>query len=412
MTTEDGLLTNMRFGALDKMAYLINRNPSGRILCLHGVLQYLHHHWGDGPYEISNIKFDSQRSPNIHHFSVCRSDEFGFESCRYLTNPASLAGCALVNSLQEDLQKSKSASDVFNALDGLGFIERRGNTGLLTELGKAFIQAELKSERWERVLREAISGYGPFVGFMRHVEKFQSSELWRRSSIPFGFVDTGEEVSFEGTIVRLSTGSQGDTITRTRSILTTWGVAAGYFCPKNFAKNVNMHTPSQVKYWDYLMAPRWPDGFLNAEILADLDLVFVSRPLSYNNLTKSTKSLREVGQGSQRRASLLFEEKVRARRFAIAYALSESCKRQKSIDSSELIALMTELDIFVVDSSQANETLRQEFQNAFVIGTPFEQVDGTRIRGLSEVDYDVLSEGAPEQVVEAVASVLSSLDFA
>lgn len=387
------------------MSYLINRNPSGRLLCLHGLLQYVAHHWGDGPYEIKNFKFDSTKSPDIHEFSPCLSMEYGFRSCIYLDNPSSLAGCGMVNSLVEDTQKSKSASDVFNALDGLGFITRIGNKATITSLGKRFIATERESPEWEQLAREGAQNYGPFAGLISLASEFPISNVWTRKQINLGFAETGEEVSFNGEHVTLSTGSQDDTITRSRSSIISWGVATGYFVPSKFA--VTSSEPSQVKFHDYLMGSKSSDGFFNTDLVYEQNNSVVARPLSYNQLVKSIKSLRENGQEAQRNASLQWETVIKNRRLAIAFALNQSALLGKPLVFERFVDYLSGLKGFVINRHDLKATMVSELGNAFVIGTPFKLVSPELLQGLRVVDLNVLSTGADLEITDKLQNLVT-----
>ena len=48
------------------MSFLINRNPSGRIICLHALLGYLYIKYGKNPFTLNGLKFDSKSKYNIH----------------------------------------------------------------------------------------------------------------------------------------------------------------------------------------------------------------------------------------------------------------------------------------------------------------------------------------------------------
>ena len=407
MTNANGLLTPTKYGLESKsMAYLINRNPSGRLLCLHGLLQYVAHHWGDGPYEIKNLKFDSSKQPDIHHFSPCLSTEYGFRSCRYLENPASLAGCGLVNSVVEDTQKSKNASDVFNALDGLGFVTRSGNTAMLTSLGKKFIAAKRDTMVWEKIARKGAQNYGPFAGLIYLAAQFSKDQKWVRGQVDLGFAETGEKVNFDGHTVLLSTGSQKDTITRSRSSIISWGVSTGYFTPNRYLNKTN-GLPSQVQFNDYLMSASWPDGFWNTELVYMENKSIVNRPLSYNQLVKSIRSLRENGQEYQRNASMHWEETIRNRRLAIAFALSYSAKLGRPLVFSEFANELSKLPRFVIDKNEMFATLARELGNAFVIGTPYKLLPGDLLQGIREVNLEVLTFGASKQITDQLDEIVS-----
>lgn len=392
------------------MSFLINRNPSGRLLCLHGLLQYVSHHWGDGPYEIKNFKFDATKSPDIHDFSPCLSNEYGFRSCRYLENPSSLAGCGLVNSLVEDTQKSKNASDVFNALDGLGFITRSGSTAAITELGQKFVRASRDSDAWEEIAREGAQNYGPFAGLVYLASQFPKSQKWVRGQITLGFTETGEKVSFNGDTVVLSTGSQSDTITRSRSSIINWGVASGYFTPNKYIEKLT-GDPAQVQFNDYLMAASLTDGFWNTRRVYEENSAVVKRPLSYNQLVKSIRSLRENGQEAQRHASLAWETVIKNRRLAIAYALNQSASLGKPLIFAEFVSELSNMPDYVINKSELSSTLAAELGNAFVIGTPYKILPGNLLQGVRAVDLAVLSSGADQKITDQLEKLVSKTNL-
>ena len=391
------------------MAYLINRNPSGRLLCLHGLLQYVNHHWGDGPYEIRNFKFDATKSPDIHDFSPCASFDYGFKSCVYLDNPASLAGCGLVNSLVEDSQKSKSASDVFNALDGLGFTSREGNKASITGLGRLFVDTSRDSPEWEKIARIGAQNYGPFAGLLFLASRLPQGTVWYRKQIQLGFAETGEEVDFQGEVVTLSTGSQSDTMTRSRSSIISWGVATGFFIPEKPTRTPeNLDAPAQVAHREYLMGPKWGDGFFNSDLVFQEDDSVVERPLSYHQLVKSIRSLRENGQAIQRQASLRWESVVKNRRLAIAHMLHQSAVLAKPLNFSAFVSELSLLPDFVVNKSEMESTMISELGNAFVIGTPFTVVSEELLQGRRRVDLEVLNTGAEPQITEQLMNLTSN----
>ena len=108
------------------MAYLINRNPSGRLICLHAFSSYLANRFSTGKFRLNDLKYDATCSYSIHQTCkiLVKLPAVNFPVCPYLDNPLSQAKCYLTQSIQEDKQKSKSVSDAFNALEGLGLIKR------------------------------------------------------------------------------------------------------------------------------------------------------------------------------------------------------------------------------------------------------------------------------------------------
>ena len=332
--------------------------------------------------------------------------EYGFRSCVYLDNPSSLAGCGLVNSLVEDSQKSKSASDIFNALDGLGFITRQGSIATITELGLRFIEADRSSFEWQEIAKIGTQNYGPFAGLVFLASLLPRNQAWVRKQITLGFSETGEEVDFQGELVTLSTGSQDDTITRSRSSIITWGVATGFFIPRASEGLVGDGAiPPQVTFKDYLMGPKWRDGFFNSDLVYTPNTSIVERPLSYNQLVKSIRSLRENGQEAQRQASLRWETVIKNRRLAIAYALHQSASIGKPLVFREFIDALSRMPDFVISQEDLEQTMVSELGNAFVIGTPYRLVSQDLLQGIRSVNLEVLSSGADPRIKDQLLTL-------
>jgi hypothetical protein len=328
----------------------------------------------------------------------------------YLQNPASLAGCGLVNSLTHDPQKSKLASDVFNALDGMGFITRSENEAFITPLGSRFASTTRESFEWTSAASEGVNNYGPFAGLLEQVSIFGIDEIWARDSLSLGFVSTGETVLHNGQHITLSTGSQADTITRTRSAVITWGVATGFFEPTSGnAAVLNETHPAQLRFHDYLMAKRWGREFRNTSKIFESRQGIVERPLSYNQLVKSTKSLRENGQSLQREASLHWEDVVKNRRYVLAHLLSGSASTEEAISVTELVGAFAKHSPLVISHDDLGTTLVRELQNGFVIGTPFKVLDEDRIIGSRSVNLEVLGRGAPNEIKDIALTLANQL---
>lgn len=391
------------------MAYLINRNPPGRTPFLHGLLQYLVHHWGRGPYRIKDLYFDPNRSPDIHDFSPCSEIRNGEPSCMFLQNSSSDAKCGNVNSVLLDTQKGKNISDNFNALDGLGLITRtkvqdeQTDTAVLTDLGWNFVNTERDTFEWEELFREAVLNYGPFIGFYAKAQKLFPNQIFKYSSIPFGYPEPSEKVVFEGEPVTLSAGSKPDSTTRTRSSLSRWGLAAGFFKVADQIVETPSQ-PSQVENYSYLMSKVNRSSYcLTPRQFFPLNKK-VDRPLSYENLTKDTRSLRERGQQFQREATLFFEEKIRNRRLAIVFLLSTAFEAGKVLNFDFMVEQLSEDSMFVVQHKDFAEVMRTELDIAYIAGAPFKVIENL-LQPLCKVNLEVLCDGAPTEAVSFLESI-------
>jgi len=130
------------------MAVLINRNPSGRLICLHALTRTLDKKFAAEDFTINDLKYDEELSVNITDFCelLTKISSVKDPVCPYLDNPLSKAKCYLTQSKQYDTQKSKSASDAMNALDGLGLVSRGKRNSKLTIEGKSFANNDFSSE--------------------------------------------------------------------------------------------------------------------------------------------------------------------------------------------------------------------------------------------------------------------------
>jgi hypothetical protein len=203
------------------MAYLVNRNTSRRLPCLHGITRYINAAFGVKQFTIKDLKFDENAKFNIHMFSPCavKIHNSDYVTCRYLENPHSPARCALVQSVDYDPQKSKLASDIMNALDGLNLVDRHGSSAKLTQFGRKFAETEFETQEWLDLAQQAVLSYGPFVGFLYSCLKNEQNGIVKRSQLISSYPITNEVIHIDGKVVTLSAGSQADTNTRTRSIL-------------------------------------------------------------------------------------------------------------------------------------------------------------------------------------------------
>tara|TARA_Y100000310_G_C20688483_1_gene820670 strand:- start:2579 stop:3754 length:1176 start_codon:yes stop_codon:yes gene_type:complete len=391
------------------MSYLINRNPSGRIICLHTLLRYLYKRYGTNPFTLTGLKYDENAKENIHQ--VCpiltKHPSIPFKVCPFLENPLSAAKCYLTQSVQEDKQKSKSVSDAFNALEGMGFVKRLNKNGKITKEGIEFLSEPYESPNTLRRLRKALVGYGPFVGLLYELS---SNQKTGRSTVKLGYPVTNEKIVEKGRSVTLSTGSQQDTITRTRSVLFLWATTAGFVLPEGFPQ------PSDVNKWhvsmlNYVKSKKWTKNVFINKLPKDLfqKKLYVDQPLFYNAMTKSTKALRERNQEAERSITLKYEPIINNRRFAIVYSLAKKSDKDENLNFKKLIVELEKYPhLFVVNKNEFEEVMEKELGIANICGIPFIREKGI-LKPLTKINLDVLKTGALGSLISTLDNIISKI---
>jgi len=397
------------------MSALINRVPTGRIISLLAELKYLNWRFKESSFTLQEMKLDpTLEKTQLDFFPLAvESKRYGRYNGKYdpyLENPLDKAGFHLTQSTERDSQKSKAVSECFTALEGLGWLEKESeNKGKISELG--FKVASLKYEDTEllELLRISLLGYGPFIGLLSEAVKNQKDGVVKRDDIYIGYPETGETIEVDGNSVPISIGSQKDSVTRTKSSLIAWAMTAGFLWPENLdVPTKNIH----VEAMELLKDKRpWTKFVLNFEdaIIYPKEKLFVSHPLSYKWMTKSTKALRERGQADIRNATLGIEEKVKNRRFAISYLLSLASEDKKALDYLKIIVTLEKHpDLFVINSSLFAGAMEQEINIAITAGIPFERKRGM-IYPKTLCNLKVLKYGAPEKVVKLIEEIYTKI---
>ena len=123
------------------MSSLVNRVPTGRIISLHAELRYLYWRFKEQEFTLQEMKLDpllEKTQLDFFPLAVTHS-EYGRYNGKYdpyLDNPLDQSGFHLTQSTIRDSQKSKSVSECFSALEGLGWIKRSANgKGVITKSG-------------------------------------------------------------------------------------------------------------------------------------------------------------------------------------------------------------------------------------------------------------------------------------
>jgi len=326
----------------------------------------------------------------------------------YLDNPLDRAGFHLTQSIERDSQKSKAASVCFDALEGLGWILRiDGGKGKITDLGCKIAQLEYADKEFLELAKKSILDYGPMIGFLFEAINKSKNNVFRRSDIVIGYVNTGEVIKINNRLIPLSFGSQDDSITRTRSVLIAWAMTVGYIWP------VDEKLPTDLNFWHVealrlIKEKAWPWNKFQLLISPDFfinEIINVNHPLSYKWMTKSTKALRERGQATIRTATLKMEERVKNRRFAIVYSIALAASYGYKLNFDLLIKEMRKYpDIFIINDNSFDRVIVSELRTAVISGAIFSN-DKKYITPLTKCDLEHISIGAPEKVLTIMKNI-------
>ncbi len=391
------------------MSVIINRTPTGRLISLHSELRYLYARFRDRTFDLNDMKYDeSQKYNPLMFFPLIKKDNSIGVYDPYLDNPLSPAKFHLTQSIDYDKQKSKSASECLNALEALGWADRINGKARVSPKGIKVSQVSFQSKDFLEYARSSVLGYGVFVGFLYKCrEHLNIEKIINKSDIQVGYVNTKESILENGKSIPLSTGSQKDTIVRTRSTLFAWAISTGFALP--ISLNVpdqkdliwQNHVSSEInnKHWGWSKLRMFiPKAIFDGSH-------YVDRPLSYKWMTKSTKALRERGQRSIRHASLTAEAKIKNRRFAIVFCLGLASKFNKRLNFEKLVRLMSkEPDYFVIDSSNFEKVMQSEKDIAIASGIPFVEKSNI-LCPLTKINLDYLCSDAPQNLVSLLSEI-------
>lgn len=396
------------------MVALVNRNPTGRLICIHALVKYLYSIFASSTFTLSDMKYDSERNDNILNNceSLVKLPSIPYKVCPFLDNPLSDAKCYLTQSKLLDTQKSKSVSDVSNALEGLGLIFRSGNRFHLTTTGIKFAKTDYFSKEWLILIRKCVVGYGPFIGLLYLASINSNQKNPRRiikSEIKLGYPKTEEYIRIDKNLITLSTGSQKDTITRTRAVLFSWAVSSGFAYPLKITK------PPEKDIWQiqtlgFVREKTWNSHMYHFDIPEELFCGnhIVNKPLNYRWMTKSTKALRERGQENIRKISLRYERIIKNRRFCIVFALAKCSDLGKNLNFNNLINVMRRYpSLFVIEEIDFHNIMLEELSIAFVTGIPYTLTSENLLKPLTKLNMNALTEGAPNEIVETVNTIIS-----
>lgn len=392
------------------MITIINRNPTGRLISLYSLLKFLDYKYKDKPFSLNDMKFDiGDKITILDFFPLAKVHPLTNKKYDpYLENPFSPAGSHLTQSIQYDSQKSKSVSDCANALEALGFIKPINSKFIITLEGTKFIEHEFNDPETFEILHSSVLNYGVFVGFLFECWKLSKKTKYvDRNNISIGFPTTREIVSSGGKNIILSTGSQRDTMTRTKSVLLAWAITAGYCLPEGYS--IPKVDEWHVKTLGLITEKKWL--WRKFQFFIDDDLfngnLIVKNPLNYNSMTKSTKALRERGQAEVRSVSLEMEKIVKNRRFAIVYALAYCAENNKKLNFNKLLEYLSDYpDIFVVNKLDFIKTMQIEKDITIIAGIPFNATNDNILEPLTKINMNNLKQNADPDLLEILNKVI------
>ncbi len=390
------------------MAYLINRNPPGRIECLHNLSKFISSKYNIGEqFNMKDIKYNPQENNILNHCNLLKSNSLlNIKYCPYKDNPLNTSGCSLTNGVNDDTTKSKEISNTVNALDSLGFLYRRKRNIEITDQGLLFAKTEYNSIEMLQIIRKAVSGYGMFIGFLAQI-KLLGKNSFDTNEITLGYPNSNEKILYEGNSIIISGGSESDSNTRTKSCLLAWGISCGFFIPENLDNDsYDADTIYQEVTRNYTLAKKrnlrkykiknFPDYLFNGNHI-------VTKPLDYNNLTKNTGALRENNQAKIRELTLKVEPKIKNRRYAIIYALNKAYLEKTKLDFDTLIDFLNNYpDLFIVNQESFDDVMYSELNIAFMVGTPFSIGIDSELKPLVGVDMSEVNLGAPDDLINVM----------
>ena len=388
------------------MAYLINRNPPARLQCLHSLSKFIFNTYGvNVNFRMSDIKYDDT-GINIHSFCdiLVENSAFGIKFCPYKENPLSKSGCSLTNGKSEDTTKSKEVSNTVNALHALGFINRAGNNISLTNEGAYFANISFSSISILPIIQSAVLNYGLFVGFMYQIYTL-NKDTFDTDEIIVGYPSANESILYEGEYVTISSGSEDDSNTRTKSCLLAWATTCGFICPIPLVSTYDKDLP-HVSSSPYILQPnrnlrKYKVMYIPKKLF---DGTFITnRPLDYKNLTKTIGALRENNQKQIRELTMMLEPKIQNRRFAFLYLLAKAYDAKKNISLKLLVDFLLQFEnLFVIEKESFLNVMCEEIKIAFISGIPFEFLNKDTLKPITGLNLDELKTNAPQEVINTL----------
>jgi hypothetical protein len=348
------------------------------------------------------LQYDSKNKNIHHHCDLLINDQsLGIKYCPYLENPLSEAGCNLTNGVLFDSTKKKEISNAVNSLDALGFLTRSNRKLKLTKLGFLFAKTSFENPKMHDILVKAVLSYGMCVGVLAQIKALQKN-TFSTDEIFVGYPITDESILENGKLVKISTGSQNDSNTRTKSCILAWLSACGFIIPQQFKKVNNNPKLAHLETLDYILGKSrnlrtyevfdFPNYIFNTNFI-------VSNPLDYDNFTKNTGALRENGQQVSREITMKFENIIKNRRLAIVFTLNKAYTKNKKLHFSKLIDFLKLNSNFIINNQVFLQVMQMELNFANVCGLPFEIEKGLILKPLVGANENILHKNAPLEII-------------
>jgi len=390
------------------MSYIVNRNSPARIECLYYLMKFITEEFSlNHPFKMKDIKYDSKKNNTLNYCKILNENKLlNVKYCKYKENPLNDSGCSLTNGVDSDSTKSKEVSNTVNSLHALGFINRIKNDLYLTPLGIEFSSTNLNSKKYLDTIRKSVLNYGLFVGFLSKIHQL-NSQVFDTNEITLGYPNSDEIIEYEGEKVTVSSGSEKDSNTRTKSCLLAWATSCGYIAPDNLILEENYYEKlTQIETREFILSKKRnvrkykvvqiPKFLFNGTFI-------VERPLNYDNLTKNTGALRENNQEKIRALTLSIEHIIKNRRYAIVYILNRSFELKKDLDFSLFLNYLKGFpEKFIISDESFEEVMYSELDVSFIVGIPF-ILKSNKIHPLTGVNIDELSVGAPKDLNETLS---------
>ena len=388
------------------MAYLINRNPPARIQCLHSLCKLIQSKYSTNiHFRMSDVKYDSE-AINIHSFCdlLIENKSVGIKYCRYKENPFSASGCSLTNGRTDDTTKSKEVSNTINSLHALGLLDRVGNTLKLNSSGNEFANSKFSSDEMLLIIKNSVLKYGLFIGVLYQILSL-GKDVFDTSEINVGYPKANERILYNGSMVTISSGSEDDSNTRTKSCILAWATTAGFIYPLPLIATLDKNRPHISSSEYILQSSRNLRKYKVIEIPNHIfsGSFITERPFDYKNLTKNIGALRENNQQDIREITMRMEPKIQNRRFAVLYCLNKAFINKNYLSLKSLVDFMLKHeDIFIIERSKTYETMCEEINIALISGIPFTIKDNDKLYPLTGINSSELTVNAPSALIETL----------
>jgi len=392
------------------MPPLLNRVPTGRLICLHALLQHLVDRYGRNKFSLREAQYDASSDKTI--FDTCtllvERGASRTKVCPFLKNPLSAAKCYLTQSLARDTLKQKSVGDAVNALEALGLVDRINGEFAVNEEGSKIASLNYYTKEWLASMRKCAVCYGLFLGFLYIAKNLSTGGVFLRKKVKprLAFPETGDTYpDILGNRLRVSSGCELDTMTRTTSLLIKWGVSLGYI------SEIGSSIPSDLSHVQTLEIVKEKNTHQQFNIHfseEELANTRVERPIHYPFLTPDPAARRDLS-APERNVSMLMSHKIINRRYALIYSLGVAAEKGCCLDFLEFKNIIKNHSNFIVDSSNVENAMNLELNTAIIAGIPWKtETEPHLIRPLVKIDLSYLSKGAPQNVVAEVLDITKS----